>query len=179
MIIYGYRNREIEMGTGNFYCPKCETQRPYKFKKIVRYFTLFFIPLFPLGTISQYIECGLCGRTYKPEAISAVNPMSGPATGSVSQDISQSTFPSQPVQKSSSNSCLPWFLILFGVVFLIAGGIMGIGIIGAQYDGNSNSSVASLILAIIICPGGLGMVGIIGIGAGFVLLRNKSEADSL
>jgi hypothetical protein len=49
MIIYGYRNREIETGARDFYCPKCETQRPYKFKKIERYFTLFFIPLFPLG----------------------------------------------------------------------------------------------------------------------------------
>lgn len=179
MIIYGYRNKEIEMSTGNFHCPKCETQRQYKFKKIVRYFTLFFIPLFPLGTTSQYIECSICGRTYKPEAISAVNPlMSGPTTGSVSQDISPFPSPSQTVQKNSSNSCLPWFLIAFGIVFLIAGGIMGIGIIGAQYDGNSNSSIASLILAMVICPGGLAVVGTIGIGAGFVLLRNKSEVDS-
>jgi hypothetical protein len=179
MIIYGYRNRDIEMGTGNFYCSKCETQRPYKFKKVVRYFTLFFIPLFPLGTRSQYIECGVCGRTYTPEAVSGVNPMiGGPTIGSVSSDISQFPFSSQSVQKPSRNACLPWFLILLGVVFLIAGGILGIGIIGAQYDGSSHASIASLVLAIIICPGGLALVGIMGIGAGFVLLRNKSDVDT-
>ena len=74
MIIYGYRNRVIEQGTGNFYCPNCQAQRQYKRKKIVRYFTLFFIPIFPLGTLSEYIECGVCGRTYKPEILSVPAP---------------------------------------------------------------------------------------------------------
>jgi rubredoxin len=175
MIIYGYRNREFEMGTGNFYCPKCETQRPYKFKKVTRYFTLFFIPLFPLGTVSQYVECSVCGRTYKPEVLSLLHSTAGePAVDSTFQNLPQPALPAQGSAKARSNLCLPWALILLGVIFLLAGGIMAIGILGAQYEGNVNSSIASLIVALIICPGGLALAGALGIGAGFVLLRNKS-----
>jgi rubredoxin len=175
MLIYGYRNRESEIGTGNFYCPKCETQRLYKFKKITRYFTLFFIPLFPLGTVSQYIECSVCGRTYKPEVLSLINSTAGePATDSTFQNLPQPVLPAQGSPKARSNSCLPWALISLGILFLVAGGIMGIGILGAQSEGNVSSSLASLILALVVCPGGLALVGALGIGAGFVLLRNKS-----
>jgi hypothetical protein len=67
MIIYGYRNRNVEIGTGQFICPKCDTDRTYKHINVVRYFTLFFIQLFPLGKLASYIECQTCMRAFKPE----------------------------------------------------------------------------------------------------------------
>lgn len=71
MIIYGYRNRNVEIGRGSFVCPKCGAERDYKHINVVRYFTLFFIQLFPLGKLSSYIECQTCFRTFKPEEIAA------------------------------------------------------------------------------------------------------------
>src|SRR6185436_3160723 len=72
MIIYGYKNREVEQSSGSFYCSTCGVRRLYKHKKVVRYFTLFFIPLFPLGKLSEYVECQVCRRTYQyqPELLS-------------------------------------------------------------------------------------------------------------
>lgn len=182
MIIYGYRNREIVQGTGNFYCPKCEAQREYKHKKLVRYFTLFFIPLFPLGTLSEYVECSVCGRTYKPEILSipstigrtpALESMANPVSLSFSQNP-DSTPPASPTKRSS---CLPWGLIATGLIFLGGACLMGVALFATQTNISTPMDVASLILALIICPGVLGVLGAVAIGGGIFLLRAR-EADT-
>jgi len=184
MIIYGYRNREIMRGTGSFYCAKCEVQRPYKHKKVVRYFTLFFIPLFPLGTLSEYVECGVCGRTYKPEILSAVSTTSDalgsqPMAASDYQSISQSPGISQTTSQPKRNSCLPWILILAGAIFLVFAGIMGIALIAVQSDSAATTSMASFIIAVIICSGPLAVLGAIAMGGGVYLLRTQNETNIL
>ena len=184
MIVYGYRNREIEMGTGNFYCPKCEAQRQYKHKKVVRYFTLFFIPLFPISTLSEYVECGVCGRTYKPEILSIPSTIGNtPALQSMANSASQSSLQNpdvyQPVSKPKGNSCLPWALILGGLISLFAACLMGIALIATQSDNSITSSTASFILAVIICPAPLALLGAIAIGGGAYLLRTRRETDTL
>ncbi|HET7142757.1 MAG TPA: zinc ribbon domain-containing protein, partial [Anaerolineales bacterium] len=176
MIIYGYRNRVIEQGTGNFYCPNCQVQRQYKRKKIVRYFTLFFIPIFPLGTLSEYIECGVCGRTYKPEILSVPAPagvLSGspPISDSMGQSFLQSVAGDQPAPEPKGNSCLPWVLILAGLLPLLGGFLMGIALIATQTDGSGDSDMASFIAAVILCPLPLVLLGVIAIGAGVYLHR--------
>lgn len=184
MIIYGYRNREIVRGTGSFYCSKCAVQRPYKHKKVVRYFTLFFIPLFPLGTLSEYVECGVCGRTYKPEILSAVSTTSDalgsqPMAVSDYQSISQPSDLSQTASPAKRNSCLPWIFILAGAFFLIFAGIMSIALIVVQSDGTTAVSMASFILAVIICSGPLAVLGAIAMGGGVYLLRTQNETNNL
>ena len=69
MIIWGTRGREIELTTGQFNCPKCDAIQPYKRKRVARYFTLFFIPLFPIQTLGEFVECQSCRQTYKPEVL--------------------------------------------------------------------------------------------------------------
>ncbi|MBC7877466.1 MAG: zinc-ribbon domain-containing protein [Anaerolineales bacterium] len=180
MIVYGYRNREIVRGTGDFYCPKCEVQRQYKHKKIVRYFTLFFIPLFPLGTLNEYVECGVCGRTYKPEILSipstiGSNSASQAMADSTNQTFLQSQVDSQPASEPKRNSCLSWVLIVGGLVSFFAACLMGIALFATQADSSTTSGMASFILALIICPGPLALLGAAGIGGGVFLLRNKEE----
>jgi len=34
-----------------------------------RFFTLYFIPLIPLGRIGSYVECGSCAQTYSEEVL--------------------------------------------------------------------------------------------------------------
>lgn len=76
MIIWGTRGRETEIGTGTFYCPKCDAQKPYTRKKVGRYFTLFFIPLFEINKLGEYLLCAECNTTFKPEVlnIKAITP---------------------------------------------------------------------------------------------------------
>jgi len=69
MIIWGTRGRETEIGTGTFYCPKCDAQKPYTRKKVARYFTLFFIPLFEIQKLGEYLLCAQCNTTFKPEVL--------------------------------------------------------------------------------------------------------------
>src|SRR5690348_2244187 len=123
MIIYGYRNRERELGTGNFYCSKCEVQRPYRHKKLVRYFTLFFIPLFPLGTLSEYVECQVCGRAYTTEVLQAASTTSTPISETDRYLSAQTNAPQFTGQK---NSCLPWLLAGAGALSVLGGLAMGV-----------------------------------------------------
>lgn len=76
MIIWGTRGRETEIGTGTFYCPKCDAQKPFTRKKVGSYFTLFFIPLFEIKKLGEYLQCGQCNTTFKPEVlnIKAITP---------------------------------------------------------------------------------------------------------
>ena len=43
MIIFGTRGVSSTTGSGRFYCPRCEQERPYHSKRMRRFFTLYFI----------------------------------------------------------------------------------------------------------------------------------------
>jgi len=68
-IIFGIRGIKIKKDEGQFECPQCEVTRPYKFKKVIRFFTLYFIPLIPLGKIGEYVECQACRNTFIPRVL--------------------------------------------------------------------------------------------------------------
>jgi tellurite resistance protein len=69
LIIFGTRGVTSEVASGQFNCPSCDTRRPYVHKRVRRFFTLYFIPLIPLDTIGEYVECQHCRDTYKPEVL--------------------------------------------------------------------------------------------------------------
>lgn len=69
MIIWGSKGREIDIAAGHFNCPQCETQTPFQHKRVARYFTLYFIPLFQMEDLGEYVECRACGQAYKPEVL--------------------------------------------------------------------------------------------------------------
>jgi hypothetical protein len=173
MIIYGYKHRELELGTGHFHCFRCEVQRPYRHKKLVRYFTLFFIPLFPLGTLHEYVECQVCGRTYAPGILSEATTTSAPIAetdryGGALQNLESS----QKMDKK--NSCLPWVLALGGVLSILGGLAMGVALIATQTE-PANQNMASFILAVLCCPTPLVIFGLLAIGAGIYLFSKKDE----
>ena len=45
-------------------------QSKYSHQRADRFFTLFFIPLIPLGKLGEYVECESCKGTFKPEVLS-------------------------------------------------------------------------------------------------------------
>ena len=69
MIIWGSKAKEHRTGTGAFYCPRCQGEAPYDHMTVSRYFTLYFIPLFPTSTLGSYVRCGACKGDYKPEIL--------------------------------------------------------------------------------------------------------------
>lgn len=69
MIIWGSKVREIIESSGNFYCPECDSEKTYTSVTAKKYFTLYFIPLFPTKTLESYIKCGGCKKYYKPTVL--------------------------------------------------------------------------------------------------------------
>ena len=69
MIIWGTRTSPSQSGSGKFNCPRCNTKKNYVYYDVKRWFTLYFIPIIPLGTAGEYIECGGCASTWSPEVL--------------------------------------------------------------------------------------------------------------
>ena len=62
MLIFGLSTKDFLMATLVFLCERCHQQGAHQLVKRVRRFSLFFIPLFPVGT--RYFDtCTVCGRT--------------------------------------------------------------------------------------------------------------------
>jgi hypothetical protein len=66
MIIWGSRAREKQISTGTFHCPSCRASSAYSHQRVSRYFTLYFIPLFPTDTLGEYVRCMRCAGQFKP-----------------------------------------------------------------------------------------------------------------
>src|SRR5665213_3307098 len=70
MIIYGWTTLKSTKETGQFHCPECRSSQSYHWKRANRFFTLYLIPLIPLGSAGEYIECLSCRGTYKVDVLS-------------------------------------------------------------------------------------------------------------
>ena len=69
MIIFGTRGINRTIGDGNFNCPRCASNQPYTHKAVKRFFTIYFIPLIPMGTAGEFIECNSCAGTFDREIV--------------------------------------------------------------------------------------------------------------
>jgi hypothetical protein len=68
-IIYGTRTTTSTFETGAFHCPRCGPNREYNHRRVKNWFTLYFIPVIPLGTRGHYVECLQCAGTFSPEVL--------------------------------------------------------------------------------------------------------------
>jgi hypothetical protein len=59
VILWGYRRRGAVVGQLSYDCPRCHQNVPHTVVKTQTKFTLFFIPLFPIGT-SYKAVCANC-----------------------------------------------------------------------------------------------------------------------
>ncbi len=67
----GMRSRTTTVGTGRFACPREGVDRGYRHQKARRWFTLFFIPVIPLGTQGEWVACDSCAATYDVDVLRA------------------------------------------------------------------------------------------------------------
>ena len=70
MIIFGSKGKSINRGTGVFHCPHCRADRRYTKKEMKRMGHLYFVPLVPLGSLGEFIECNTCGGQFDPGVLS-------------------------------------------------------------------------------------------------------------
>jgi predicted RNA-binding Zn-ribbon protein involved in translation (DUF1610 family) len=73
-IIWGSRGITSHLETGDFYCPRCNEQVEYHLKQVRPFFTIFFIPLFPIGSAQRYVECTRCSGQYLEEVLNLAPP---------------------------------------------------------------------------------------------------------
>ena len=69
IIIFGTKPVERSVGSGSFHCPTCQSDAPYNQRRIRQVFTLYFIPVFPLGSGTELIRCGRCGSEYPSDVL--------------------------------------------------------------------------------------------------------------
>jgi Tellurite resistance protein TerB len=82
ILIWGLRARAKTTGTGEFFCAKCGADRSYVLQQIRRWFTLFFIPLFPVGkTLGEQVKCSTCGTCFRPDVLTT------PTSASFSENL--------------------------------------------------------------------------------------------
>ena len=69
-ILFGTKGRAIETDSGQFHCPNCNIKEEYGKKYVQDWFTLFFIPIFPIsGKKNDHIECKKCESIYHTDVI--------------------------------------------------------------------------------------------------------------
>ena len=72
LIIFGLRVRPSKVSEGEFFCPRCGADRHYVLQRFRRWFTLFFLPIFPLsGSQGEQVKCQTCNSTFRPEVLHA------------------------------------------------------------------------------------------------------------
>jgi len=72
-IIYGTRGNFSDLSRGEFDCPHCRNHTSYRLREVKRYFTLFFLPIFPTGSGLRFVECDSCGSQFN-EAVLKSSP---------------------------------------------------------------------------------------------------------
>jgi transcription elongation factor Elf1 len=74
MIIFGTRAKTKDLDAGQFFCPHCQEMRQYVRKQARPYFTLYFLPVFPVGKGSEFVECQTCHLAFEPGVLSMKAP---------------------------------------------------------------------------------------------------------
>ena len=60
MIITGTMNLTRTQDRGNFYCPSCRTNQPYRLRSRRPFLTIYFIPVVPVGGAESFVQCENC-----------------------------------------------------------------------------------------------------------------------
>lgn len=65
MIIWGFGVFYRTRSTGVFFCPSQGADQPYKLRAGYRFFTIFFIPIIPLGGRGHIVQCEGCRTKFE------------------------------------------------------------------------------------------------------------------
>jgi hypothetical protein len=69
LIIFGLRVFYRTIAQGTFHCRRCGGDREYRHRSGRRWFTLFFIPVIPLNSVGENVQCTTCRTRYLVEVL--------------------------------------------------------------------------------------------------------------
>jgi hypothetical protein len=69
LIIFGLRVFYRTIAQGTFHCRRCGGDRQYRHRAGRRWFTLFFIPVIPLNSVGEHVQCTTCRTRYVTDAL--------------------------------------------------------------------------------------------------------------
>jgi hypothetical protein len=104
MIIWGSKCKDTIESKGLFNCPECNARKPYELIKVSKYFTLYFIPVFPMETLGKYIKCTSCNNKYNEEVLRYRPPTETDLLKSAAQQDLNSGTPVQIAVKKMINN---------------------------------------------------------------------------
>ena len=67
LIIFGLRVFYRTIAQGTFHCRRCGGDRQYRHRAGRRWFTLFFLPVIPLNSVGEHVQCTTCRTRYVTE----------------------------------------------------------------------------------------------------------------
>lgn len=70
MLLIGTMDWSSTRGRGIFQCPNCESSQEYRLRESRPFLTLYFIPIVPLGGLTESVECRQCREHYEPVILS-------------------------------------------------------------------------------------------------------------
>ena len=70
LIIFGLRVFYRTIAQGTFHCRRCGGDRQYRRRAGRRWFTLFFIPVIPLNSVGEHVQCTTCRARNLTDALS-------------------------------------------------------------------------------------------------------------
>jgi predicted RNA-binding Zn-ribbon protein involved in translation (DUF1610 family) len=74
IFIIGVHPRETVIDRGPFYCPHCGQSRHYTQKEVRPYLSLYFIPLFPVGSAQTLYQCDTCRMSFDVDVLQHPQP---------------------------------------------------------------------------------------------------------
>ncbi len=88
MLLIGTMDWSSTRLKGNFACPNCETTEQFRLKASRPFLTLYFIPVVPIGGLTEYVQCTRCRNAFETMVLSnRMLPSDLPATASPTQAV--------------------------------------------------------------------------------------------
>lgn len=70
MILFlGTRLKRTVLGTGAFHCPSCRMARGYDDVRTRSWIHVFWLPIIPLGSPVESVQCTACGAEWEPSVL--------------------------------------------------------------------------------------------------------------
>jgi zinc-ribbon family len=69
LLVFGVRYLAAVIATGLFHCPSCGGDRPYQLRRPRAWIHAFWLPVVPLRTGDEYVECEVCRTRYEPSVL--------------------------------------------------------------------------------------------------------------
>lgn len=69
LLVFGVRYLAAVVATGTFHCPSCGGDRRYRLRRPRAWLHVFWVPVVPLRTGEEFVECGTCRGRFAPAVL--------------------------------------------------------------------------------------------------------------